>query len=140
MKQITLTMTEDQAESALKAFELLMRLSMGQIEHLTEMAREGALVKRMDDGKSQDLSVDEVDDINEGLMMIKRIMGHHETSNFGIRNENVPVDGKRAYELWKVIGQSLTISRGNAISGVRGDGLRESLTNEPIPTASINIS
>ncbi|WP_347363898.1 hypothetical protein [Vibrio vulnificus] len=140
MKQITLTMTEDQAESALKAFELLMRLSMGQIEHLTEMAREGALVKRMDDGKSQDLSVDEVDDINEGLMMIKRIMGHHETSSFGIRNENVPVDGKRAYELWKVIGQSLTISRGNAISGVRGDGLRESLTNEPIPKASINIS
>ncbi|AXX62992.1 hypothetical protein R7Q39_19255 [Vibrio sp. 947] len=140
MKQITLTMTEDQAESALKAFELLMRLSMGQIEHLTEMAREGALVKRMDDGKSQDLSVDEVDDINEGLMMIKRIMGHHETSSFGIRNENVPVDGKRAYELWKVIGQSLTISRGNAISGVRGEGLRESLTNEPIPKASVNIS
>nr|WP_269212340.1 hypothetical protein [Vibrio cholerae] len=43
MKQITLTMTEDQAESALKAFELLMRLSMGQIEHLTEMAIEGNL-------------------------------------------------------------------------------------------------
>ncbi|WP_141193236.1 MULTISPECIES: hypothetical protein [unclassified Vibrio] len=140
MKQITLTMTEDQAESALKAFELLMRLSMGQIEHLTEMAREGALVKCMEDGKSQDLSADEVDDINEGLMMIKRIMGHHETSSFGIRNENVPVDGKRAYELWKVIGQSLTISRGNAISGVRGEGLRESLTNEPIPKASVNIS
>ncbi|HHF0555256.1 hypothetical protein ACXHQ0_16240 [Vibrio antiquarius] len=140
MKQITLTMTEEQAESALKAFELLMRLSMGQIEYLTEMAREGALVKRMDDGKSQDLSVDEVDDINEGLMMIKRIMGHHETSNFGIRNENVPVDGKRAYELWKVIGQSLTISRGTAISGVRGEGLRESLTNEPIPKSSFSMS
>lgn len=139
MKQITLTMTEDQAESALKAFELLMRLSMGQIEHLTEMAREGALVKRIDDGKSQDLSIDEVDDINEILMMIKRIMGHHETSSFGIRNENVPVDGKRAYELWKVIGQSLTISRGTATSDVRGEGLRESLTNETIPKSSISM-
>lgn len=137
MKQITLTMTEEQAESSLKAFELLMRLSIGQLEHLTELAREGVLVKRTEDQSSGELSEEEIEDINDSLMTIKRIMGHQESSNFGVRNAQVPVSGKRAYELWKVIGQAIATSRGTGQSGVLGEGLSESLTHEPNPVASV---
>ncbi len=132
MKQITLTMTEDQAEASLKACELLMRLSMGQFEHIADLAREGVLVKRNEDGSAQEISLDEVDEIQDGLMSIKKILGHNESSSFGIRNEGVPLEGKRAYEMWKALQNALSASHGYP----QPLSMKESITGEPEPKAT----
>lgn len=138
MKTVTLTMTLEQAEAACKGLDLLARISMGQMNIVAELARFGALRAR--DGErpeGRDLSLDELDRVEQLCEAIKREMGLSRGESFGIGSRAVSTDAHRAYEVLCVLRQAVAHERSPGRQSVWHDGLRLRYTQDPAPSAVV---
>lgn len=129
MNKINLSLTIEQAEAVSKALDFYARITVGQIEELTQLVRVGAIPLRITG--SNELS----DDIGNLVTAIKNMLGYHKNSSNGIGNRANSIDTHRAYEVLKVLDKAIVNEKQFEFSGVRGDGLTVRYTRDEAPIA-----
>lgn len=139
MSKITLELTPEQAVATSRALDLFMRVGLGQLEAVTDLLQTESLHVRNGQGQAPTASLDTIADVEYALLQAKKAMGHDATQSFGITNENVHIDAKRAYEVNKVLNVAvLDAFDRNVTSGVTREGLTLRVTDDPVPKATVS--
>lgn len=138
--RISLSLTPDQAIALRDALEFYARISMGQLQVLTEKVREGFIPIRGESASPRVLaSPDACAEIDDLMLQVKTVLGYPGSSSMGIGHQHVHVSGHRAWEMYKVIAQTLAFHADPQpqFRGVHYDGLMLRYTRDPAPVASV---
>jgi hypothetical protein len=159
-QSITLTLTVDQANSVLQALETFSRLSIGQLQYLSDCVREGLIPNGIDattprqaadhqstQSSTSDAHLAAFESFDHCLISAKQAIGLSAHGNFGISYDRVSIAGKRAYEISKVLSKAMLPLRLASIQdenvrkhflhSVAGDGLTFRVTTDPAPIATL---
>lgn len=128
-----------------KALDVFTRLSIGQIDIISEMVAVGYIPTKSanTDGNSSNFAdPDTCAFVRKQISAIASRLGYSPGSSLGIGNERVPVIGRRAYEVSRVLEKALAEYRdpNQIFRSDSYDGLVLRLTNDPEPKASISSS
>lgn len=138
--EVTLTMSVSRAQAVKSALELFSRLSIGQIESVTEMLRHGDIPRRGDSSSPRALpTIDQIESIDALLMEAKSILGYSRGGSLWVGNPHVTEAGHLAWETYKELSRALAVHRNPAPSfrGVDYDGNLLRYTQEPLPVATV---
>ena len=133
------TMSTGQAEAVAAGLDLSTRIMMGQIDEIATLARMNMLLVRDDDaeGGARRATADEADDIETHARAIAAILGHR-SGSFGLGAKGFPIEGRRQYEVKKVIDKALADTRDPHGVGVHHDGLTVRYTRDEEPCARMS--
>lgn len=139
MANIQLTLTEEQAQAVCHALDAYNRLCMGQIEELANLVRYGVIPKAQhawDNGQVQ-VTPDVCDEIQDLTYQIKALLGLSRNAHLGIGSPNLAMNGRRSYEVQKVLSKVLAELRNPnpSFRSVDYDGLGPRYTSDPAPVA-----
>ena len=141
MKTVKLDMSVEQAKVICDALDLYNRITLGQFEELESIIRHRLICKASFDPNEEKIypNFDEMDEIKEHIHAIKRIMGFHPHSSFGIGNDKVHISNSRSYEMLKTIQKVLAEDRNPNpdFRTVDYDGVIVRYTNDELPICSI---
>jgi len=138
--RILFTLTPDQALALRDALEFYARISMGQLQVLSEKVREGIIPVRGDSSAARVLASPEACEAIDDLMLqVKQLLGYPGAGSMSIGHQHVHVSGHRAWEMYKVMAQALALHADPAppFRGVHYDGLTLRYTRDPAPVASV---
>lgn len=127
MKKVILELTPEQAESVKVATELLMRVGIGQFEHIVELMDAGLIVPRNPNGLEPDTICDCRD-------LLKKASHLSDCSNFGIGNPALNKTIQRSYEVSKVLSGALSEHNNVPQSALTW----RPLEHEPLPVVKID--
>lgn len=141
MNMISLNLpTIEQARAVRDALEIHTRLTIGQMDAITGMVRDGTipLGGRMGQGERELASLEQIEQVEALVNQIKSILGYPRNGSNGVGNSHVHPSGHRAYEAMKVLAKAIAVEV-NPNPGFRGvdyDGLTVRYTQDPAPTAT----
>jgi hypothetical protein len=131
--------TIDQARAVRDALDTYIRLTIGQIDVITGLVRDGTipLGGRMGEGERELASIEQIERVEALVNEIKAVLGYPRNGSNGIGNRHVDPSGHRAYEAMKVLAQAVAIKTNPnpQFKGVDYDGLRVRYTQDPAPSA-----
>lgn len=136
MTTVTITCNEAQAQCIRDALELYTRIGIGQFEELDFLFHAGVIKPTAGTDP-----MDAQDAIPALCFSIKRALGHHAHSSFGIAHDLVHESTKRAFEIKKQIEKAMAVHREPNPGGLRGvayDGRILSLTRDPNITVEVS--
>ena len=140
MEQIVISVTPNQAQAVTIALDFFSRISIGQIEELALIIRQGA-VPMYGDGKSKrrEVNMDTIAGIEGALAAIKGLLGYPHNGSHGIGHPHISIEGRRCYEVKKVVEKTLAEWRepDPRFHTVNYDGLGSRYTDDPAPTAKM---
>lgn len=125
---VTIKVTEEQAEIISRALEVYMRLGLGQVEEVNNLIAVGYIP-----------SVDKKDTCYEtiGLSIteIKKELGLSRFGSYSILWEGLSKSPKISYEIYKTIDKTLAVGRNPNPTFYTPDydGVKERLTDLPLP-------
>ena len=140
MEKVYLELTPEQAQSVSKALDLYSRICIGQFEEIGHLVSMGVVPMRGDSGNERKIADYDVCEQVRGLMdVVKQTMGYPKGGSHGIGHKHNCVDGKRAYEVKKVIDKALAVKRepNPSFPTVDYDGLLVRYTNDTPPKAEV---
>lgn len=134
---IELKVSLQQARSVVSALDLLVHLGIGDMQFLKNYIDDGTIKKKVEtNGIAESLDFDETEDIVQKLKEIAALLGHSDTSHFGIGNNSVSNSAKDCWEVKQVM--SAAISSANLNSGITSETeLITRFTTEPAPKSNI---
>lgn len=134
---IELKMSLRQARSIVSAMDLLVHLGIGDMQFLKNFIDDGTIKKKVENnGLAEPLGFDETEQIVQKLKEIAALLGHADTSHFGIGNNSVSNSAKDCWEVKQVM--SAAISSANLNSGITSETeLITRFTTEPTPKTNI---
>lgn len=138
--RILFTLTPDQALALRDALEFYARISMGQLQVLSEKVREGIIPVRRESSEPRALaSPESCEAIDDLMFQVKQVLGYPGAGSMSIGHQHVHVSGHRAWEMYKVIAQALALRAdpNPPFRGVHYDGLSLRYTRDPAPVASV---
>jgi hypothetical protein len=136
--RIQITLTPEQASALIMAADLFTRLSMGQVEELSLVIRQGAIpMCSGGDTKRIEPNMDTIAGIEGAVAAIKGLLGYPHNGSHGIGHPHVCIEGRRCYEFKKVVEKVLAEWREPSpkFRGVSYDGLGPRYTSDPAPVA-----
>jgi|JI10StandDraft_1071094.scaffolds.fasta_scaffold462140_2 hypothetical protein len=139
MANIQLTLTQEQATAVCEALDAYNRLCMGQIEEVANLVRYGVIPVAQhawDKGRAQP-TAEVCDEIQDHSHRIKALLGLSRNAHFGIGSPHLAMNGRRSYEVQKVLSKALAELRdpNPEFRSVDYDGLGPRYTSDPAPTA-----
>lgn len=144
-QQITITCSPEQAQAIAEALECYIRICMGQLEHIEEMARLGTVKKSIHDPSSENgkLSHEECEDFRLLLAHAKkRYFGFDRFggSSHGLGSQRLSINAHRAYCAKKQIEQVLAVMRNPnpQFRSVDYDGCSVSYVDEPLVKVDVD--
>lgn len=134
---IELKLSLRQARSVASALDLFVHLGIGDMQFLKNVIDDGTIKKRVEtNGLAEPLDFDETEEIVQKLKEIATLLGHSDTSHFGIGNNSVSNSAKDCWEVKQVM--SAAISSANLNSGITSETeLITRFTTEPAPKSNI---
>lgn len=133
--------TIEQARAVRDALELYMRLTIGQVEVITDMVRDGTipLGGRMGRGERVLADLDKIERIEALAKQIKDELEYPRGGSNGVGNPHVHPSGHRAYESMKALAKAVAVevNPNPQFRGVDYDGLTVRYTQDPAPTATV---
>lgn len=137
---VTLTVTPDQAVAIAQALDTYTRLSIGQLEAVTELIRYGEVPCHADDDKTDRLFVesDAMERIEAAIIQAKADLGFHPNHSLSIVHGRVPLHGRRTYEVLRVLEKALAEFNNPSpeFPGASYDGLKLRCTDDPAPVVT----
>ena len=130
----------DHAQALSRLLDLSVRIHLGQIEEIADLARMGQLNRRpsLDATDVVPMSIEESERLEEALQLVKGIFGHPRNGSFGIGAPGVSLDAKRGYEIKKAVDKALHMhSRPNDLHSVSRDGVTVRYAPGDAPTATV---
>lgn len=137
-EKIQITITVDQAIAMNEALDVYTRLCLGQLEVIREVVANGTIPIRTPDSAERGMATaHQLDDVETHLRAIKGVLDFPWSGSLGIGHPHVLTDGKRAYEIHKVLAKLLAEYRNPdpKFRGVDYDGLSVRYTQDPAPEA-----
>ena len=123
-KTYTLTMSEEQAQVAVRALDLYTRIGIGQFEEAF----------RVYDPLNSELEPDERRGMEILVTEVKRIYGHPMNGSHGIHNDKVRDDFRAAYDIQQVIRNRIAFDR-NPEGGMQVDfDTPRAISQLPLPS------
>jgi hypothetical protein len=138
-KNVSVTMTLDQARALRDALDFYSRICIGQIEEVERLARFGIIPIGGCQEERQTASSEASDSIKGLINDVKAILGYSPSGSNSIGNPYVHSSAHRAWELKKVIAKTLAEDNepNPQFRGVDYDGLIVRYTSDPAPVAVI---
>jgi hypothetical protein len=136
--RIQITVTTGQAAALIMAADLFTRLSMGQVDELALVIRQGVIPMCSDGGtRRMEPNMDVIAGIDGAVAAIKGLLGYPHGGSHGIGHPHVCIEGRRCYEFKKVVEKALAEHHNPSpkFPGVVYDGLGPRYTNDPAPVA-----
>lgn len=132
--------TIEQARAVRDALEIYMRLTIGQIDVVTDMVRDGTIPLGGRNGRGERAlaELEQIRQIEALAKQIKSELGYTSGGSNGVGNPHVHPSGHRAYEAMKALAKVIAVET-NPNPGFRGvdyDGLTVRYTQDPAPTAT----
>jgi hypothetical protein len=135
--KVELTLTEDQLRALSKSLYTFSTLATGRLEVVGELVQEKYIAM----GDEYPVGSRPGRALESALKDAKAIIGHPQDGNAGIASERVSIEGRRAYELLKVLSREFAVMHNpNPDLSMRSrdyDGLMESITGDKPPKVSI---
>lgn len=138
-KELTLTMTIDQARACNEALELYSRVCIGQIDRIEDLVRMGVIPLGGERSERKEASMETCNAVESILKSVKVVLGYTANGSSGIGNPHVHITAHRTWEMKKVISKALAEDRNPnaAHRGVDYDGLSVRCTTDPAPVAVV---
>lgn len=139
-KEIILRMTVEQAEATQRALDLFSRVCTGQLEELENLVIEGVIpLGRNATMPRAVAAADTCDQVRRALRDIKNTLDYPSKGSHGIAHPHVCIEGRRSYELLKVLSKALAENRNPnpTFRSVNYDGLGPRYTQDPAPVAFV---
>ncbi|ELP5899835.1 hypothetical protein QTV49_001736 [Vibrio vulnificus] len=134
---IELKLSLRQARSVASALDLFVHLGIGNMQFLKNFIDDGTIKKRVEtNGLAEPLNFDETEEIVQKLKEITALLGHSDTSHFGIGNNSVSNSAKDCWEIKQVVSAAITSTKTNSETKVQTE-LITKFTTEPTPKANI---
>lgn len=132
-------MTTEQAEAAKQAFEVLARLSLGQLDTIVDLITADVVIPSAELGDSA--TSQQITAVGHYLNQARGVLGYAPGAGLSIVSPRVHISGRRSWELYKVFAQALLQHRAPspplAARGPLYDGLVVRNTDDPAPIARI---
>lgn len=131
---IDLKLSIQQALSVISALDLLVHLGIGDIQFIKNIIDDGIIKKKVEtDELAKPLNYEETDDIVCKLKEISALLGHGETSHFGIGNRTVSNSAKDCWEVKQVLSSAIS-------SATLNESTKDKITNLNEAQASLDMS
>lgn len=128
--EVTLKLTEKQAEVMVKALDLYGRILIGQTEEVESVYRWHYF---------QSLTLEKLQDARDALNVVKFVLwGFHPGASFGIHHPDVHDDARKAFDLQQVIRNTIARVK-NPKGGIQVcyDTPTQTSTEEPLATIEV---
>ena len=139
--KVEVTVSIDQARVIAEALDVYARLSIGQVNMISEMVAYQKIPVYAENGKPSVMVTAEVcDAVRDKMEQVNRLLGYSGLGNMGIGSDHVPMSGRRAYEVSRVMEKALAEHRdpNPSFRGVDYDGLRVRYTQDTLPVVAIS--
>lgn len=138
MTKILIEVTKEQAEALKAATELYLRVGIGQLNYVSELARMD-LVTVAESKREKGLSLSEMRELDYLMDQAKAILGYSPGASSGIGNPGNHISVLRSHEINKVLSKALANLRdpSPAFRGVDYDGLSLRYTDDPAPKVEV---
>lgn len=138
MTKMLIEVTKEQAEALKAATELYLRVGIGQLNYVSELARMD-LINVAEFKREKGLSIEEMRDLDHLMDQAKRILGYSPGASAGIGNRGNHITVLRSHEINKVLSKALANLRNPnpEFRGVDYDGLSLRYTDDPAPRIEV---
>lgn len=140
MSKYTIELQNDaQAKVLTEALDLYVRVRIGQLGAVTQMARSGQIpYGNVTLAKEFSREMDALQTVEDCINGAKQALGHPSNGNHGIGHKDVADDTKRAYELMKTLDKVIAQTRdpNPSMRGVNYDGVLVRYTQDELPVVT----
>lgn len=137
--EVEMRMSLAHAQALSKVLDLGVRIHIGQMNEIENLARAGVIKGRNIGGSDAfPLDMTSLAELEALLNQVKAIFGHPTNGSFGIGAEGVHPDAKHAYEAKKAIDRALHLHlRPDDRFSVTRDGVTVRYTDQKAPEAAV---
>ena len=143
MKQVTITVSVEQAKAMNLALDFYSRVCVGQFDEIEKVIRFGVIPRGglQSSDERQIASIQDCDSIKNHIKALKAVLGYAVNGSNGIGHKHVHSSARRAYEVEKIIAKCLIEDAcpNPNFKGVDYDGLLARYTNDPMPVVQISV-
>lgn len=137
---VVLELSLAQAAALVEAADLYSRLGIGQLEEVSRLVRAEVIPAYANGaGDRTPATTAQCDEVERLMKSAKNALGFHANGSRGIGHAHNDLSVSRAYEVRKVLEQTLALHRdpNPSFRGVNYDGLIVRYTDDPAPRARI---
>jgi hypothetical protein len=142
MKEVSITVTVEQAKAIKLALDFYSRICIGQLDELEKIIRFGILPRGglESSAERQVASNVDCDNIKNHTRALKVALGYAVNGSNGIGHSHVHLSARRAYEIERIVAKCLIEDEypNPSFKGVNYDGVSIRLTGDPLPVATIS--
>ena len=130
--KVTLELNDAQAQTILEALDLYSRVGCGQVRAVSQV-----VVLNWPDDRWKHHAAAEASLSAAQVSLFPELGSPH--ASYGIPNRQVPVEFRRAYDIYKHVQQAMAVARdpNPKFRGVDYDGATLNVSDEPLPTVSV---
>lgn len=136
MPSIAITLSAEQAEAVRAALDLYTRLCLGQVERVADLVRDEVIPLMSHQGNDRRTADESIcAAVASVLREVKFHLSYPAAGSMGIAHPHVHLNGRRAYEVERVLSGALAHYWHRDARASDADALDLRLTSDPLPRA-----